>query len=456
MRRQNSNMDHFFKEKLDNYQQKAPIDVWGNLETHLNLQSKTRKKAIYQYIAAASIAVIAISATLFTLSNIDNSDIITENISAVKPVETESNTTLAIKNGSTYDTEKLDKQETKVIHTNKNSNELESIIASSIDDNKTESRSEILQEKLVAAKLTFFTQISTPELKKINNSNLALINPQDQNKYSELKSETKVRNRGKWSIGMEIAPTYAYRYLSGSDANQESVAYFNKVEDPINTFSGGLNIQYNALKRLTVQTGVYYAQMGQSIGNLIIYDNKSYDLAAPSSKENYVNSFTLANSIGNINVNSKYVFIDKTNIRVNTSSDNEFFFDSSNPDLNQLDSRIQQTFKYIDIPLLFRYKIIDKKADINIIAGAGVSFLIGNEVSLIINDAETIIGKTNGINQTNFTGNIGLGIELPLINKVRFRLEPGFKYYLNALNTSNEFDIHPYSFSVFTGFCLSL
>ena len=457
MQNTNKKMEHVFREKLDNLTVKAPEEIWANIETQLILQSKSKRIIPIRYIAAASIAIIAVSATLFSLYKLNNSFIIDENNVSELNQKIENNNVITKETVQPV-TATIQTSTIAIASKDNHVNWTKAEIISNVGDLNREIGLPENENKLIKLKnkaITILVSKNPLTIKEFDyNQNQKSIQ-QNSTDLIALNTNSKTRNSDKWSVGIDFAPSYSYRHLSSS-GNQESVAYYNTVENPVKTFSGGINVQYKALKRLTIQTGLYYAQMGQSIGNMTIYDNKSYDNAAPAYKENYLSSITLTNSVGNININSKYIFVDQTNIRVNTSSESKFFFDPNDPSLNPLESKVQQNFEYIDIPLLFRYKLIDKKIDLNLTAGMSTSFLIGNQVYLIINETETNIGETKSIRETNYTGNLGFGIELPLANKLVFRLEPGFKYYFNAINTDPEIKSHPYSISIFSGFCLSL
>lgn len=450
-------MDQVFKEKLDELYIEAPEDSWAYIESQLSQSDDSKPIFIYRYIAAASIALIAVSATLFSLLRLSNTETIENNIlSAINPIiERKPLIIPAIK---IYKAQIRDFQKKEIDQLIIAESTPESMVAELFSENtiigQTENRSSNLY-KLENKPVVLITDVKAFDIKEYRSGQ---INENTTNATTNLLADNyqqKSKNKGMWAIGVEFAPSYSYRHLTSS-GNQESVAYFNAVENPTKTFSGGFNIQYKVYKRLTIQSGVYYSQMGQSIGNMTIYDNKNYDKATPATKSNYLSSITLTNSVGNININSKYVFVDQTNLRVNTSSENKFFFDPNDPSLSIIDSKVQQSFEYIDIPIMVRYKVIDKKVDINLAAGVSASFLVGNKVILMMNETETNIGETKSISENNYTANLGFSLDLPLANRFTFRIEPGFRYFLNAINTDSEIKSHPYSFSVFSGFCLSL
>ncbi|MDX9696529.1 MAG: outer membrane beta-barrel protein [Bacteroidales bacterium] len=451
------NMDQVFKNKLDGLNIKAPEDSWAYIESQIPQSDNSKPIYFYRYMAAASIALIAVSAALYSLFELSNSNTLEKtNLSAINPIIERK--PLIIPDIKIYKTQIKDFQKDIINKSINAESKSESMVAELLPENliigNTENRENNLS-KLQIKPVLLFTDIKFLDIKEYSSGGILENNVEEATNFLADNQQQKAKHKGQWALGVELAPSYSYRHLTSS-GNQESVVYFNTVENPTKTFSGGFNVQYKVYKRLTIQSGVYYSQMGQSIGNMTIYDNKNYDNATPATKSNYISSITLTNSVGNININSKYVFVDQTNLRVNTSSENKFFFDPNDPSLSIIDSKVQQTFEYIDIPLMVRYKVVDKKIDVNIAAGISASFLVGNNVTLIMNETETNIGETKNINQNNYTGNIGLSLDLPIANRVTFRIEPSFRYFLNALNTDSEIKSHPYSFSVFSGFCLSL
>ncbi|MDK2979483.1 MAG: hypothetical protein PWP52_2197, partial [Bacteroidales bacterium] len=126
-------------------------------------------------------------------------------------------------------------------------------------------------------------------------------------------------------------------------------------------------------------------------------------------------------------------------------------YDLSNPIFNKLNANIRQSFEYIEVPLIIRYKIIDKIIDINLIGGVGANFLVGNNVYLMYENSKDVIGKTNGVNDINYSGSLGFGLEYPILNSVNILIEPSIKYYLNPINANSAVESHPYSIGIYTG-----
>jgi hypothetical protein len=194
--------------------------------------------------------------------------------------------------------------------------------------------------------------------------------------------------------------------------------------------------------------------MGQDMEHISVYANNIYNLIDVEYRDRYINTYNIVNSAGEINFNSPLVYFDETaTARVINLSDtkNKGSYDLSDPIFNKLNASIRQSFEYIEVPLIIRYKIIDKIVDINLIGGLGANFLVGNNVYLMYENSKDVIGKTNGVNDINYSGSLGFGLEYPMLNSVNILIEPSIKYYLNPINANSSVESHPYSIGIYTG-----
>ena len=71
----------------------------------------------------------------------------------------------------------------------------------------------------------------------------------------------------KWGVGTQVSPIYSYRNLEASGANAADATYYNEVEDGVVSLAGGVNVHYAPLRRLSVQSGLYYSSMGMKVEN---------------------------------------------------------------------------------------------------------------------------------------------------------------------------------------------
>jgi hypothetical protein len=142
-----------------------------------------------------------------------------------------------------------------------------------------------------------------------------------------------------------------------------------------------------------------------------VYANSAYDMVAEEFKDRFINSYSIENSSGDLSFNSSHVIIDGKSIRVNNHSSSKGVADITDPNFTNLEAEIQQSFQYVEVPVLLRYTLIDKNIDLNIIGGFGANFLIGNNVYINYAGNKEVIGETAGVSSVNYNGTIGFGIE---------------------------------------------
>ncbi|HPM18639.1 MAG TPA: hypothetical protein PK288_06660 [Bacteroidales bacterium] len=103
------------------------------------------------------------------------------------------------------------------------------------------------------------------------------------------------------------------------------------------------------------------------------------------------------------------------------------------------------------MPLILRYKLIDKDLDFNLIGGFSYNMLINNSVYTYVNGSKYQVGETEGLNPLMVSSSLGMGLEYNLSRKISLNLEPTFRYYLNPFSQTQAVKTHPYSFGLFSG-----
>ncbi|RYG41546.1 MAG: hypothetical protein EOO01_24930, partial [Chitinophagaceae bacterium] len=115
----------------------------------------------------------------------------------------------------------------------------------------------------------------------------------------------------------------------------------------------------------------------------------------------------------------------------------------------EIPGSISQKTGYIEVPLELTYSLVNRRFGVELIGGMSTLFLQQNEISLISGETEMEIGKADNLNATHFSTNVGLGVYYRLFRNMNFRVEPMFKYQLNAYSQVGDFK--PYFFGVYTG-----
>jgi hypothetical protein len=126
--------------------------------------------------------------------------------------------------------------------------------------------------------------------------------------------------------------------------------------------------------------------------------------------------------------------------------------DPSKYPLTQVGSNIHQVFRYLELPLLIRYKIIDRSIDLNFSGGMSYGLLVDNFAYTKSGSDMIPIGHTAGVNMHSLSSQIGLGMEYNISGRVTFNVEPVFRYYVTPFNDLSGALYKPYSFGLFSGF----
>ncbi len=124
-------------------------------------------------------------------------------------------------------------------------------------------------------------------------------------------------------------------------------------------------------------------------------------------------NFEVLTSSGRIYTENPDVFlVDMSGDRVITRYTNDVF-DPAKANLSYINNSLFQNFSYLEMPVIFRYKLIDKSIDFNLIGGLSYNLLVNNSVHAVIDGSKYNIGKTAGLNPVHgkqFCGN-GNGIQ---------------------------------------------
>ncbi|OFY64256.1 MAG: hypothetical protein A2V64_03570 [Bacteroidetes bacterium RBG_13_43_22] len=260
----------------------------------------------------------------------------------------------------------------------------------------------------------------------------------------DLPDNTARKEPNRWSISALISPTYQSHFISGEN---EAVSQAMASEQTVLSYSGGLALSYKINRRLSIQSGLYYSAMGKELTGIAAYsgfEDHFYTKGSPN--------FTVLTSNGPVYTSNNDIFLTdglstdriQTNYNINV-------FDPVKESLTYLDNSIHQNFSYLELPVILRYKIVDKALDFNIIGGLSSNLLVNNAVYASSDGSRTTVGATDGLNLLTFSSSLGMGMEYNFSNNLSLNLEPTFRYYINPFNEIPGMKIHPYSFGIFSG-----
>lgn len=255
--------------------------------------------------------------------------------------------------------------------------------------------------------------------------------------------EEQKKKTDKWSLTAMASPTYYMRpELSSSEiSNQISSSEQSRV-----SYSGGVGFSYKISKKLSIQSGLYYSSIGNEVDNIY-----SFAGFLPFNLSKGDHNFEVQTSSGKIYTENPDVFlIDMSGDRVMTKYTIDVF-DPLKSNLSYINNSLFQNFSYLEMPVILRYKLIDKSIDFNLIGGLSYNLLVNNSVHTVIDGSKYNVGKTAGLNPFMVSSSVGMGMEYSISEKISLNLEPTFRYYINPFNNIQAVGTHPYSFGVFSG-----
>ncbi len=458
-----NNIDRLFREGLSDYLATPPTHVWDAINAEI--KSKRKQKIVLLLwkgsAAAAFIGVIILAGILFNtrkletpqhLSSLqsDSGQIIFKSENKETATTTANNTTSTNKDDKQI--ENLYVQELpigKSLHSSKNidtKTHLKSnkskftniLTTNNISKNNKEVALTFLKNKDGIAKTEtidpstiFFLQNSNMDNKRMTDIIFG-----DSGEEEKIKKELFTAI----SVGGQIAPSYSYR-----DADNNSA----KNESGITKLTGGVNVNFKTNKRLRIETGLLYAQVGQKFSNSSYTPNNSMafglledNIQPTPSSNNYQNS--MGNIVPKRSSSEMFDAAPLTNFGASRTISNMAF--SGNSDVD-----IQQELEYIEIPFILKYDIINKGIALSLNGGVSTNLLVGNNAYNISNNTKNKIGMMEGINTVSYSASFGFGLRTPINSSFDFNLEPRFKYFINSITSSSNYKYKPYSMGVIVG-----
>lgn len=210
------------------------------------------------------------------------------------------------------------------------------------------------------------------------------------------------------------------------------------------SFTTGLTFGYQISDRLTIQSGIGLSSIGQTITGVDVFAGLSDFYAV---KGNYLYSVETASGL--ILAGNTDLYLADNQERVGTRVQGA---DPSKYNLTQIGDDIRQVFRYLELPLMLRYKVVDSRLGLNLSGGFAYGLLVDNMAYTGTGSDMVQVGHTEGINIHNLSSQLGLGMEYSISSKISFNLEPVFKYYMTPISDIYGAFYKPYSLGVWSGF----
>ncbi|GEM_PF-5558191 len=448
MLNESDHIDKLFADYLGDFEEKAPDYLWYNIQADLHNQKRLKRNSRIRTIAA-SIALFMTfglgyissdlalknkyQANYLSLNSMKNSDLqssynrinnnfVSENdLDNEKSVQNKSKLTLANNESQNQRIENntllykiFDSSKKQFLHDSTGNNNLKKNYSSSSGSGKRNSNQLLIDTLL-------FEEGNLPE------GGFLLFK--------------KTQKNSRWSFGTKFSPVYSMsdnpvnegdNNMTVKSAIRNEKPNTEVIEKALLSYSGGLNVNYRFALRWSVESGIYYSRRKLMSDNLI-----------GSSMNGFENEMVVYTPEGVKQLNSDYSSPAlETSMVIGSSRDETFY----SVDMNYISN-----FEYLELPIILRYRVIDRKLGFDILSGISTDFLIGNQTNIVKGDINLWSGQTQEISPLLYNATIGLGLNYNFYQSFSFNLEPTFKYSL-IQSESTAILKYPYSFAVFAGF----
>jgi hypothetical protein len=449
-----NNTDRLFRDKLLNHEVVPPPGVWDNIVKGMEAENR-RKRMIWilglssaaslllaflagWYVAVKQPAEKNLQANALQLETNLHSQVKTQVLSSISSTQ----------NINLQDDNYLFKSAEKIKSTKNNASISEKI------------QHENILIKLLSPLESFFLATEERPAKLIamnsdhfSDSDRAIIARNIDHK----KEALRIEKHSNWAVGVEASPVYRFQQTPRAD-NQESdpllsLGSTDGSSSYVTNITGGIKVELNTSSRLSVQSGVNYGEIAQNPGEVGISfsghnwvtdqlgteETKGF-ISNPNDGNSLSNNMILKTQMGLANLKMpEGVGLATVNVTNNYTSEVARNYN------------LEQKAGYLEIPLIIRYKIIDRRMDFLLLGGVNTNVLMSNNVTLVDKKEVIANGKIEGLNPLTFSSSVGMGVNYAITDRFNLSIEPTMKIQLNSLNKQSGYDSRPYTVGIFTG-----
>jgi len=246
----------------------------------------------------------------------------------------------------------------------------------------------------------------------------------------------------RFMIGASVSPAYGFS-ASSHDARFADLIGSEKT---LPSYTTGLTFGYQISDRLTINSGIGLASVGQTISGIDVFAGLSDFYSV---KSDYL--YSVQTTAGPIRAGNTDLYLTDSRNRVGSLVPPNMA-DPSKYQLTQVGSNIHQVFRYLELPVMLRYKVIDRKIGLNLAGGLAYGFLVDNFAYTRYGSEIIPVGYTEGVNLHSFSSQLGLGMEYNISQNMSFNFEPVVKYYVTPVSDIAGSLYKPYAFGFYSGF----
>ncbi|TKG91123.1 PorT family protein [Puteibacter caeruleilacunae] len=299
-------------------------------------------------------------------------------------------------------------------------------------------------EKIIVARNLQFMNMD----KKVNKER------KKEKKVEDLQPrKQKERRTDIWSVGVQYGKSDPSNVSQGGrdyaaasyDSNAGSR---NSVKELKVTNSMGVSVELRRSKRLSFSSGIFYSKFNQGTNGTTVRSNYSALFSGKgglNAVETTATQWSTQSAWGRVNIKSP------TNEKVQSSPMAGAPEDLFTANISYSTPVMDQQAEYLELPLMVRYRLVDKKVAFSVVGGMSANFLIGNNVYLGSGAARFNAGSTSDLKDISYSGTVGFGMNYGLFSNLSFNIEPKLKYFISPLSDNPHVDFQPWVVGIYAG-----
>jgi|GEM_PF-3068836 len=267
----------------------------------------------------------------------------------------------------------------------------------------------------------------------------------------------------------EIATVYTEKPITRHiSINREKRQYISPVE-PKKSIACSINSKPEDTKKIDnlderniIKANIAQAKTKKSIEigiNSITGNSSNYESAPDIMRSSFTSPHVLNNNVGipkyksklhtNLNIRISYPISKRLSIVSglgylgfsSTFEDKYYYGDVSEfyninmPEISDKSIKdIDQDFAYLELPVLLKYSIIDRRISMYMSAGVGLDYLISNSSKIYFNDNTSEKTSSKSLKDLTSCGLISIGVSTPIYKAFSINIEGQYRYFFNSIS----------------------
>lgn len=445
------NIDRLYQEKFRDFETEPPEHIWKNIEARLH-GKKEQSRALWLWMSGVAAGLML----LFTLTNNlifnpvddptptanpDNYNTNTEEIISSQENNSKPNTIeKTILSQESPEAKQSTSNKLKPLKSNSKSTPTNQLIATTYQQTKANSTNHFTDKPnqvLKPKQKTIYPHTKNVQIAESKISNFDIIQTYFQHDFKQFENfeeladntsldDTEHKNISKpWTVSTSVAPVYFNAFDKASSINSQ----FNlNDKEGLYSASYAVQIAYQINNKWAIQTGLHKTDYGYKTNDVYF---------SPDPNEGVYASLIFDDNI------------DLLEISPRPDDDVNLEYQETGRKSNEIGS-ITQIMGYYEIPLEAKYNLISGNFGINLTGGVSTLLLNKNEVYIETPNFSNKVGKVSNLNNTSFSGNLGLELNYKIHPDISVNIAPAFKVYTHTFKKNTD-SFNPYVLGIYSG-----